>query len=77
MLSFMPLLSFNKLCLCDGVRSRGPLAQFVIRRLHGLALDRARYRGIHHELGKTMGCFVQRLGAGAQRLEVIALLEHA
>ena len=61
----------------DGVRSCRSLAQLVIRRLHRLALDCARYRRVHHELGKAVSGFVQRFGSGTQRLQIIALLEDA
>src|SRR5271156_5399009 len=61
----------------DGVRSCRTLAQLVIRGLHRLALDCARYRRVHHEFGKAVGGFIQRFGPGAQSLQIIALLEDA
>src|ERR1700722_15775577 len=57
------------------MRRRWPFTQLIACRVHRLALDHAE-RGIHHQLCESPRRLVQRFGAGTQRLQIVALLQH-
>src|SRR5579875_752029 len=61
----------------EGMRCVGAIAQLVARGFHGLAVQCRGDSGVHHQLRKARGGFVEGLSGGAQRLQIVCLGEHA